>query len=113
MPVAAAHGAAKRSDVHDHLVRLTDESTFFGDRVTSLMDAHLTVVSNQLNSVMKVLTLIATIFMPMTVLTGMFGMNVTLPQFPGGDSAQFWWITGVLVVLAAAMIWLFRRERWI
>ena len=48
---------------------------------------------------MKVLTIISTIFMPMTVLTGMFGMNVTLPVFPGGEGAQFWWIVGIMVAI--------------
>ena len=47
-------------DVHDHLVRLSDESIFFQDRISSLLDAHLSMVSNQLNTVMKVLTVIAT-----------------------------------------------------
>jgi hypothetical protein len=57
---------------------------FFADRVSSLLDAHLSMVSNQLNGVMKVLTIIATVFMPLTVLTGMYGMNVDLPHLPGG-----------------------------
>ena len=70
-------------DVHDHLVRLSDEAMFFQDRITSILDAHLSSVSNQLNSVMKVLTIIATLFMPLTVFTGMWGMNVTLPHLPG------------------------------
>ena len=58
---------------------------FFQDRVTGLLDAYLSTQSNRLNQVMKVLTVIATIFMPLTVLTGMYGMNVPLPAFPGGD----------------------------
>ena len=63
-------------DVYDHLVRLADEATLFQDRVTALLDAHLSIASNRLNQVMKVLTIISTIFMPLTVLTGMYGMNV-------------------------------------
>src|SRR5678815_1116876 len=62
-------------DVYDHLVRLSDEAMFFQDRITSILDAHLSAVSNQLNQVMKVLTIIATLFMPLTVFTGMYGMN--------------------------------------
>ena len=100
-------------DVHDHLVRLVDEAMFFQDRVSSLLDAHLSLVSNQLNSVMKVLTIIATIFMPLTVLTGMWGMNVPLPHLPGGEHAQFWWVAGLMVALAGVMLWYFRRQRWI
>jgi magnesium transporter len=100
-------------DVHDHLVRLVDEAMFFQDRVTSLLDAHLSQVSNQLNGVMKVLTIIATLFMPLTVLTGMYGMNVPLPHLPGGDGAQFWWIAGMMVSLSIVMLAFFRSRRWI
>jgi magnesium transporter len=100
-------------DVHDHLVRLSDEAMFFQDRITGILDAHLSAVSNQLNRVMKVLTIIATMFMPLTVLTGMWGMNVPLPHFPGGEHAQFWWVSGLMLVLCVAMLWFFRKLRWI
>jgi magnesium transporter len=100
-------------DVYDHLVRLTDEAIFLQDRVSGLLDAHLANTSNRLNQVMKVLTVIATIFMPLTVLTGMYGMNVTLPHFPGGVVAQFWWIAGIMAVVSAGMLWMFRRLEWL
>jgi len=100
-------------DVYDHLVRLSDESILFHDRLSSLLDAHLTSVSNRLNQVMKVLTVIATIFMPLTVLTGMWGMNVPLPDFPGPERAQFWWIAGIMLAVSAAMLLVFRRRRWL
>jgi len=100
-------------DVHDHLVRLADEAMFFQDRITSILDAHLSAVSNQLNQVMKVLTIIATLFMPLTVFTGMYGMNVPLPHFPGSDAAQFWWILAIMLAMSAAMLAYFRAKRWI
>jgi magnesium transporter len=100
-------------DVHDHLVRLTDESVFLQDRVTGLVDAYLSNQSNRLNQVMKVLTVIATIFMPLTVLTGVYGMNVSLPSFPGGAGLQFWWLMGLMLALSASMLWFFRRMRWL
>jgi magnesium transporter len=100
-------------DIHDHLVRLSDEAMFFQDRITSILDAHLSAVSNQLNQVMKVLTIIATLFMPLTVLTGMYGMNVLLPHLPGGEHAQFWWILAIMLAMSAAMLYYFRRKRWI
>jgi len=100
-------------DVHDHLVRLADEAMFFQDRITSLLDAYLSNVSNQLNSVMKVLTVIATIFMPLTVLTGMWGMNVPLPDLPGGEAAQFWWIAILMLAISGIILWFFRKKGWI
>lgn len=112
-PIISEQMAYRFRDVHDHLVRLVDEALFFQDRVTSLLDAHLSLVSNQLNAVMKVLTIIATIFMPLTVLTGMWGMNVPLPDFPGGDALQFWWVSAMMATLIAGMLWYFRKQRWI
>jgi magnesium transporter len=100
-------------DVYDHLVRISDEASFFQDRITSILDAHLSAVSNQLNSVMKVLTIIATMFMPLTVLTGMWGMNVPLPHFPGGEGVQFWWLTFLMLTVCGLMLWFFRRRDWL
>jgi magnesium transporter len=99
-------------DVYDHLVRLADEATLFHDRIASLLDAHLSFTSNRLNQVMKRLTIISTIFLPLTVLTGMYGMNVALPHFPGGEGTQFWWILGIMLALSFSMLWLFRRDRF-
>lgn len=100
-------------DVYDQLVRLVDDALVFQDRITAILDAHLTTISNRLNQVMKVLTVIATIFMPMTVITGLFGMNVVLPHLPGGEASQFWWVTGIMVALAVAMLSWFSRSGWL
>ena len=85
-------------DVYDHVVRVTEETLLFQDRVTGILEVHLAAVSNRLNQVMKVLTVMSTIFLPLTVLTGMWGMNVPLPHFPGGPEVQFWWVAGMMVV---------------
>jgi len=100
-------------DVYDQLVRLTDEALMFQDWITGLLEAHVSNVSNRLNEVMKVLTIIATIFMPLTVLTGAYGMNVGLPHFPGGEGAQFWWVFGIMLAASAAMLAWFRKRGWI
>lgn len=100
-------------DVYDHLVRLSDEATYFQDRIGSLLDAHLAAVSNALNAVMKVLTIMSTIFIPLSVVVGLYGMNVELPDFPGGAAAQFWWIMACMAAISAVMIWLFRRRKWL
>ena len=100
-------------DVHDHLVRLADEAYIFQDRITGILDAHLSNVSNRLNQVVKVLTVLTTIFMPLTVLTGLYGMNVPLPAFPGGANVQFWWIVAVMALASGGMLALFRRNGWI
>ena len=71
-------------DVYDHVVRLAEEVILFQDRVTGIIDVNMATVSNRLNQVMKVLTVMSTIFLPLTVLTGMWGMNIPLPMLPGG-----------------------------
>ena len=99
-------------DVHDYVVRLADEAILFQERVTGILEVNLASISNRLNQVMKVLTVMSTIFLPLTVLTGMWGMNVLLPRFPGGDWAQFWWVSGIMLFVAVGMLALFRRNRW-
>jgi magnesium transporter len=61
---------------------------------------------------MKVLTVMSTIFLPLTVLSGMWGMNVALPVFPGGPAVQFWWVLAIMIGIAAAMLAVFRSNRW-
>ena len=99
-------------DVYDHVVRLADEAILFQDRVTGILEVNLASISNRLNQVMKVLTVMSTIFLPLTVLSGMWGMNVALPVFPGGPAAQFWWVLAIMIGIAAAMLAIFRRNRW-
>jgi magnesium transporter len=100
-------------DVYDHVVRLTEESVLFQDRITGIFEVNLSSVSHRLNQVMKLLTVMSTIFLPLTVLTGMWGMNIPLPHFPGGPDVQFWWVSGIMIALIVAMLVVFRRNRWI
>ena len=100
-------------DVSDHVVRMTEEALLFHDRVTGIFEVNLAAVSNRLNQVVKVLTVMSTIFLPLTVLTGMWGMNIPLPHLPGGPDAQFWWITGIMLAIIVTMLAFFRRNDWI
>jgi magnesium transporter len=99
-------------DVYDNFVRMSEEAMLFQDRVTSILEAHLATISNRLNVVMKVLTVISTIFLPLTVLTGMWGMNIPLPMFPGSDTAQFWWVGAMMAAIVAGMLTVFWWKRW-
>src|SRR5262245_24310040 len=112
-PVISDEMAYRFRDVYDHVVRLTEEAILFQDRVTGIFEVNLSTVSYRLDQVMKVLTLMSTIFLPLTVLTGMWGMNIPLPHFPGGDNVQFLWIGGIMAIISFAMMALFRRNRWI
>jgi magnesium transporter len=100
-------------DVYDQFVQLTDEAYMFQDRITGILDAHLTTVSNRLSAVSKVLTAFAVILGPLTVITGLFGMNVELPELPGGPGVQFWWIMGIMAGAVAVTYAAFRRKGWL
>lgn len=100
-------------DVYDHIVRIADDTTIFQDRISGILDAHLTNVSNRLNEVMKVLTVVSTIFMPITFVSGLYGMNVPIPHFPGSEAAQFWWLFAIMIAIVVFMLTLFRRKKWI
>jgi magnesium transporter len=96
-------------DVLDHLVRITEEIDTGRDLLASTMDAHLSMVNNRLNAVMTRLAVFSTIFLPLTFLTGFFGMNVrNLPE-PWGMAAML----AAAALLPPAMILWFRRKRWL
>jgi magnesium transporter len=99
-------------NVYDHLVRMTDMADSYRDLVTSLLDAYLSVTSNNLNQVMKVLTIISTIFLPLSVITGFFGMNFTYLPIASWEHGVA--ITTVFMAcVAGGMIWVFKRNKWI
>jgi magnesium transporter len=112
-PTISDEMAYRFRDVYDQLVRLTEEVILFQDRMTGVLEVNLASVSNRLNQIMKVLTVMSTIFLPLTVLTGMWGMNIELPHMPGGPGAQFWWIGGIMIGVGLAMLAVFRWNKWI
>jgi magnesium transporter len=111
-PLIGQEMAYRFRDVYDQLVRFSEDALIFQDRVTGILDAHLATVSNRLGQVSKLVAVIATLFGPLTVITGLFGMNVPLPAFPGGEAMQFWWIVGLMVVASGGMFFWFRRTGW-
>ena len=98
-------------DVHDHLVRAFEMVDSYRDLVSNTLDAHLAATSNRLAQVMKQLTIIATIFMPLSFLTGFFGMNFT--GIPFARAWLFGLVLAMMVGLPAAMLVLFARRGWL
>jgi magnesium transporter len=99
-------------DVYDQLARMAEDAIVFQDRVTGILDAHLASVSNRLASVSKLLAIIAVLFGPLTVITGLFGMNVPLPSLFGQPQYQFWEIIGIMLVSTAVLFVWFRKSGW-
>jgi magnesium transporter len=101
-------------DVYDHLIRISDLIDSYRDLLTGAMDVYLSTVSNRLNEVMKRLTIVATIFMPLTFIVGFFGMNFTWMVKNITGFWPFFWLAIVSEVAAVVvMLLFFRRERWI
>jgi magnesium transporter len=97
-------------DVYDRLARVSDLLDSFRDEAATLLELHVAMVSNRLNQVIKVLTVIATIMLPLTVITGYYGMNFRLPEF----AWRWGWLyaLGLLAVTAFGTWWYLKRRRW-
>jgi len=101
-------------DVYDHLIRISDLIDSYRDLLTGAMDVYLSTVSNRLNEIMKRLTIVATVFMPLTFIVGFFGMNFTWMVKSITGFWPFFWLAIVSeVVCVFFMLWLFRRRKWI
>ena len=87
-------------DVYDHLVRLYELSDNARELITSSMEIYLSLVNNRMNEIMKTLTLIATLFMPLTFLTGFFGMNFFQAVLP----SHFWTGANMLIIVLLVML---------
>jgi magnesium transporter len=98
-------------DVYDHVIQAIDTIETFRDMLSAMLDIYLSSVGNRMNEVMKVLTIIATIFIPMTFLAGIYGMNFKyMPELEWRYAYLFFWIF-VSVVLIAMVAW-FKRKKW-
>jgi magnesium transporter len=100
-------------DAYDQFARIAEDAIVFQDRVTGVLDAHLASVSNRLADVSRLLAVIATLFGPLTVISGLFGMNVPLPSFGLQGTGQFWEIILFMAVVCGGMFWWFRRSGWL
>jgi magnesium transporter len=100
-------------DVYDHLIRISDLIDSYRDLLTGAMDVYLSTVSNRLNSVMKQLTVIATIFLPLTFITGFFGQNFGwMVDHIGGIPAFLALGIGSEIALVVVLLTYFKRRGW-
>lgn len=99
-------------DVHDHLVSVLEAADSLRDSVSIAVDIYLNSVNNRLNQIMKVLTVMSALMLPLTLVTGVFGMNFVV--IPGLHHPQgFWWTMGGMGAMAALLLVVFRRYRLI
>ena len=101
-------------DLYDHLIRISDLVDSYRDLMSGALDTHLATVSNRLNVVMKQLTIIATVFLPLTFLTGFFGQNFSwLVSHLGGFVVFISAGVGLQLLAALALVFLFRSRGWL
>jgi len=105
-------------DCYDHTVQILDLVETYRDLATSLLDLYLSTVSNRMNEVMKVLTVLASIFIPLTFLAGIYGMNFDPDSSPWNMPELHWqwgypafWVVSIL--LAGGLLLLFKRKDWL
>ena len=99
-------------DVSDLLARISDSLDLYRDTLTTALDGYLSSTSNKLNEIMKVLTIIATIMMPLTLITGIYGMNF---RFMPEISWKYGYliIMSIMLLIALCMLLFFKKKRWI
>jgi magnesium transporter len=98
-------------DVYDHFVRIADFADSYRELVTAALDIYMSGVANRTNDVMKALTVISTIMLPLNFIVGFYGMNVDLP-------GQKWphilaLLTAVMATVSLGLLWSFKRRRWV
>ncbi|HET6148393.1 MAG TPA: magnesium/cobalt transporter CorA [Polyangia bacterium] len=106
------HAAMLFRDVHDHLVRINDLLENFREMLTSIQEAYLSVTSNRLNEIMKFLTLFTAVLMPLTVITGVYGMNFEhMPELR--ERFGYPLVLGAMAVVSGSVLLYFWRRGWL
>jgi magnesium transporter len=98
-------------DVYDHTIQVIDTLETYRDTLSGMHDTYLSSISNRMNEVMKVLTIIATLFIPLTFIAGIYGMNFDfMPELKW--RLGYFVVLGVMFVIAVFMIFYFKRKKW-
>jgi magnesium transporter len=101
------------SDLTDHLERIADSTETFRDLVNGALDTYYTIISAKTTETMRVLTIISTIILPLTFITGLFGMNTF--SWLGPEAEPYMLITALVVMIGMtfAMLHIFRKRKWL
>ncbi|MBD1844126.1 magnesium/cobalt transporter CorA [Cyanobacteria bacterium FACHB-63] len=104
-------------DCYDHTVQVLDMVETYRELASSLMDVYLSSVSNRMNEIMKVLTVISTIFIPLTFIAGIYGMNFNTEKSPFNMPELNWYwgyvlCWGVMLTIALGLVYFFKRKGW-
>ncbi len=98
-------------DIYDHAIQIVDIVETFRDMISNMLEMYLTSISNKMNEVMKTLTIFAAIFIPLTFLAGVYGMNFRfLPELEWKWSYPLWWF--ITILIGISMIFYFKKKKW-
>lgn len=98
-------------DLYDHTIQVNENVENYREMIWGLMDMYMTTISNKMNEVMKVLTIMASIFIPLTFLAGIYGMNFdNMPELHLENG--YFYLLGLMVLVILAMVWYFKRKKW-
>jgi magnesium transporter len=99
-------------DVHDHTIRIIDTVETFRDLLSGMMDIYLSSTSNKMNDIMKLLTIISTIFIPVTFIVGVYGMNFEyMPELRSPYGYGLTWLAMIIIIVG--MLIYFRKKKWL
>jgi magnesium transporter len=98
-------------DVYDHIIVIFEMIETYRDLVSDLLDTYRSAVAQRTNEIVKVLTIISTIFVPLTFVAGVYGMNMPIPENQWAYSYPIFW--AFCLVVTAGMVYWFRRQRWL
>lgn len=99
-------------DLNDHIIQVGENIEIYREMTWSLMDMYMSIISNKMNEVMKVLTIMASIFIPLTFIVGVYGMN--FKYMPELDTHYGYFVVwGIMVFVTLLMIWYFKRKDWL
>ncbi|MEW6594297.1 MAG: magnesium/cobalt transporter CorA [Thermodesulfobacteriota bacterium] len=104
-------------DLYDHTIQVIDTVETYRDILAGMLDIYLSSISNRMNEIMKVLTIFAAIFIPLTFITSLYGMNFNTAASPWNMPELNWFLgypfaLGLMVATAASMLFYFRRKKW-
>jgi len=112
LPIFTSEDVAYLQDVYDHIVRVTDNIDTYRDLLSSALDSYLSLQSNKLNQIMKLLTIASIVLMTDALVTGIYGMNFrNMPELGWGIGHG--WAMILMVVLSVALLIYFRRKKWL
>lgn len=99
-------------DLYDHIIQVTESVDLHREMIWGLMDMYMTTISNKMNEVMKVLTIMASIFIPLTFMAGIYGMNFDhMPELHLRHGYYYLW--GAMILVFLVMLFYFKRKRWL